>query len=116
MSRVRSTNKLALDWLYKSEQPIRSQVSKLTQLLTLTTTQKFSLQAVSMTGVFMLVNGGIIAGSAFLPSFSGQAVFAGLFGLTYGVHNSGIVVVLKVNMYFLVHYNLFVIYIITQET
>ena len=29
------------DWLHKSEQPIRSQISKLTQLLTMTTTQKF---------------------------------------------------------------------------
>ena len=32
----RSTSKLAPDWLHKSEQPIRSQVSKLTQLWTMT--------------------------------------------------------------------------------
>ena len=31
----------APDWLHKSEQPIRSQVSKLAQLLTMTTTHKF---------------------------------------------------------------------------
>ena len=34
LSRVGPTSKLAPDWLHKSEQPIRSQVSKLTQLLT----------------------------------------------------------------------------------
>ena len=44
MSRVVSTSKLASDWLHKSEQQIRSQVNKLTQLLTMTTTQKFPLQ------------------------------------------------------------------------
>ena len=42
-----STDKLAPDWLCKSEQPIRSQVSKLTQLLTMTTTHKFPTQSVS---------------------------------------------------------------------
>ena len=36
--------KLAPDWLHRSEQPIRSQASKLTQLLTMTTTHKFPLQ------------------------------------------------------------------------
>ena len=35
---------LAPDWLYKSEKPIRSQVSLLTKLLTLTKTQKFPSQ------------------------------------------------------------------------
>ena len=34
LSRVVSTSNLAPDWLHKSGQPIRSQVSKLTQLLT----------------------------------------------------------------------------------
>ena len=43
-SRVGSPSKLAPNWLHKSEQPIRSQVSKLTQLLTLTTTHKFPPQ------------------------------------------------------------------------
>ena len=44
MSRVVSTNKLAPDWLHKSEQPIRSQESKLTQLLTMKTIHKFPPQ------------------------------------------------------------------------
>ena len=35
---------LAPDWLHRSEQNIRSQVSKLTQLLTMTTTHKFPTQ------------------------------------------------------------------------
>ena len=35
---------LAPDWLHKSEQQIRSQVSKLTQFLTMTTTHKFPSQ------------------------------------------------------------------------
>ena len=39
-----STSKLAPDWLHMSEQPIRSQVSKLTKLLTMTATKKFPLQ------------------------------------------------------------------------
>ena len=39
-----STSKLAPDWLHKSEQPISSQISKLTQFLTMTTTHKFPLQ------------------------------------------------------------------------
>ena len=39
-----SISQLAPDWLHASEQPIRSQVSKLTQFLTLTTTHKFRLQ------------------------------------------------------------------------
>ena len=47
MSRVGSTSKLAPDWLHKSEQPIRSLVSKLTQLLTMTTTHKFPPPAVT---------------------------------------------------------------------
>ena len=34
LSRIVSTSKLAFDWLHKSKQPIRSQVIKLTQLLT----------------------------------------------------------------------------------
>ena len=33
LSKVVSTSQLASDWLHKSEKPIRSQVSKLTQLL-----------------------------------------------------------------------------------
>ena len=37
---------LAPDWLHESEQPIRSQNSKLTQLLTMTATHKFPLQLV----------------------------------------------------------------------
>ena len=41
LSRVVSTSMLAPDWLHKSEQPIRS---KLTKLLTMTQTQKFPLQ------------------------------------------------------------------------
>ena len=45
MSRVVSTSKLASDWLHKREQPIRGQVSKLTQFLRMTTTHKFPLQA-----------------------------------------------------------------------
>ena len=45
LSTAVSTSKLAPDWLHKSEQPIRSQVSKLTQLLTMTQTHKFPLQA-----------------------------------------------------------------------
>ena len=49
LSRVVSTSKLAPDWLHKSEQLIRSQVSKLTQLLTMTTTHKFGLQDVALT-------------------------------------------------------------------
>ena len=44
MSRAVSKSRLAPDWLHKSEQPVRSQVSKLTQLLTMTTTHKFPLQ------------------------------------------------------------------------
>ena len=44
LSRVVSTSKPGPDWLNKSEQPIRSQVNKLTQLLTMTTTHKFLLQ------------------------------------------------------------------------
>ena len=44
LSRVGSTSMLAPDWLQKSEQPIRSQVSKLSQLLTMSTTIKFPLQ------------------------------------------------------------------------
>ena len=51
LSTVGSTRKLAPDWLHKSEQPIRSQVSKLTQLLTLTATYKFSLQVVPCSGL-----------------------------------------------------------------
>ena len=47
LSRVVSTSKLAPDWLHESEQPIRSQVSNLTQLLTMTTTRKFPLQYAS---------------------------------------------------------------------
>ena len=40
-----STSKLAPDWLHNiSEQPFRSLVSKLTQLLTMTTTHKFPPQ------------------------------------------------------------------------
>ena len=39
-----STSKLSSDRLQNSEQQIRSQVSQLTQLLTVTTTQKFPLQ------------------------------------------------------------------------
>ena len=35
---------VAPDWLNKSEQPIRSQISKLTELLTMTRTHKFPLQ------------------------------------------------------------------------
>ena len=42
LSRDGSTSKLAPDWLHKSE--IRSQDSKLTQLLTMNTTHKFPLQ------------------------------------------------------------------------
>ena len=45
LSIVVSTSKLAPDWLHKSEQPIRSQVSKLTYFFTTTTTHKFPLQA-----------------------------------------------------------------------
>ena len=44
LSRVVSKSKLAPDWLRKSEQPIRNQDRKLTQLLTMTTTHKFPLQ------------------------------------------------------------------------
>ena len=44
LSRGVSTRKLAPDWLHRSEQPIRSQVTKLTQLLTVTTTHKFPVQ------------------------------------------------------------------------
>ena len=44
LSRVVSTSKLALDWLPKSKQPIRSQFSKLTKLLIVTTTHKFPPQ------------------------------------------------------------------------
>jgi hypothetical protein len=44
-----STIKLAPDWLPKSEQPIRSQESKLIHLLTMTTTHKFPLQATPIT-------------------------------------------------------------------
>ena len=39
-----SISKLAPDWLHKSEQLIRSQVSNLTQLLTMTQTHKFPPQ------------------------------------------------------------------------
>ena len=41
MSRVGSTSMLASDWLHKSEQPIETQDSKLTQLLTMTATHNF---------------------------------------------------------------------------
>ena len=44
MTRVVLTSKLALDWLHKSEQPIRSQDSKLSQCLTMTTTHKIPLE------------------------------------------------------------------------
>ena len=46
LSRVVSTSKLAPDWLPKSEQPIRSQVSKLSKLLTMTATHKIPSQDV----------------------------------------------------------------------
>ena len=39
-----SRSKLAPDWLHEGEQPIESQVSKLTQLLTMTTSHKFPAQ------------------------------------------------------------------------
>ena len=39
-----STCKLAPDWLHKSEQPIRCQVDKLDEFLTMTQTHKFPLQ------------------------------------------------------------------------
>ena len=39
---------LAPDWLPKSEQPIRSQVIKLAQFFTMTTSQKFPLQMTKM--------------------------------------------------------------------
>ena len=42
--RVVSTSQLSPDGLHESEQPIRSQVSKQTQLLTMTLTNKFPLQ------------------------------------------------------------------------
>ena len=48
--RAVSTSKLAPDWLHKSEQPIRSQVSKLTLLLTMITTNKFPLKADNIDG------------------------------------------------------------------
>ena len=35
---------LAPDWLHESKEPIRSQVSKLTKLLTMTKTHKFPFQ------------------------------------------------------------------------
>ena len=38
------TSKLAPDWLHKSEQPIGSQVNKLTGLLTTTQTPKFPVE------------------------------------------------------------------------
>ena len=44
MLRVVSTSRLAPDCLHKSEQPIRSQISKLTQVLTLTSTHKYPRQ------------------------------------------------------------------------
>ena len=48
---IGSTSQLASDWLHNSEQPIRSQASKLTQLLTMTTTRKFpSLLPVGLGG------------------------------------------------------------------
>ena len=37
---------MAENWLHKSKQPIRSQVSKLTQLLTMATTHKFPYQLI----------------------------------------------------------------------
>ena len=49
MSKFVSTHKLAPDWLPKSEQPIRSQESKLIHLLTMTTTHRFPLQATPIT-------------------------------------------------------------------
>ena len=42
--RAVSTSKLAPDWLHKSEQPIRSQVGKLTHLMTIATIYKFPFQ------------------------------------------------------------------------
>ena len=55
LSRVGSTSMMAPDWLHKSEQPIRSQVRKLTQLLTMTQTHKFSLQI--MNGTLEVIGG-----------------------------------------------------------
>ena len=51
-SRVVLTSKVAPDWLHKSEQPIRSQVRKLTQTFDMTTTQEFPLQSMSSTSLF----------------------------------------------------------------
>ena len=44
LSTVGSTSKLASDWLHKSEQSLRGQVSTLIHLLTMTTTHKFPPQ------------------------------------------------------------------------
>ena len=62
MSRVVSTSKMAPNWLHKSEQPFRSQVSKLTQLLTMTTTHKFPPQDSYLHHVYQAVRkaGGIV--------------------------------------------------------
>ena len=42
--RAVSTSKLAPDWLHKSEQPIRSQVGKLTHLMTIASIYTFPFQ------------------------------------------------------------------------
>ena len=54
MSRVVSTSKLAPAWLHKSEQPITSRASKLTQLLTMTTTYKFPPQEIQLVALAAL--------------------------------------------------------------
>ena len=54
MSRVVSTSKLAPDWLHRSEQPIRSRVSNLTQPLIMTQSYKFPLQDNELDDNFML--------------------------------------------------------------
>ena len=67
LSRVVSTSKLAPDWLLKSEQPIRSQDSKLTQLLTMTQTHKFLPQE------------GVDGGGAIFFKEHGPISFVGMF-------------------------------------
>ena len=59
---------------------------------------RFRDQAVSITAGLMVVNGGIVLCSAFLTDFIGQAVYACIFGLTFGVFISSIVVVLQVGL------------------
>ena len=59
---------LASDWLHETKEPIRSQVISLTKLLTLTTTQKFPPQAISILALLILVIYLMVGTAALTPA------------------------------------------------